>query len=109
MGKKHHYHLLTLLSSSDSETALSQWPAEFQIPKFPYDVEMQLQSANQAFISNGILLNPGHKLKSDILEALAEKIMMFKAYPANLEIEAEASIKAHPCLREQGSFSSFYG
>ncbi|KAL3973686.1 NF-kappa-B inhibitor-like protein 2 [Sarotherodon galilaeus] len=100
-----------LLSSSDSETARSQWPAEFQMPKFPYDVEMQLQSANQAFISNGILLNPGHKLKSDILEALAEKMMTFKAYPSNLEIEsvAEALIKAHPCLREQGSFSGFYG
>lgn len=72
---------------------------------------MQLQSANQAFISNGVLLNPGHKLKSDILESLAEQIIQFKAYPSNLEIEsvAEALIIAHPCLREQGSFSGFYG
>lgn len=100
-----------LLSSPDSETARSQWPTEFQIPKFPYDVEVQLQSANQAFISSGVILNPSHKLKSDILESLAEHIIKFKAYPSNLEIEsvAEALIKAHPCLREQGSFSGFYG
>lgn len=35
-----------ILSSPDSATARSQWPTEFQIPKFPYDVEMQLQSEN---------------------------------------------------------------
>lgn len=101
----------TLILSSDSETARSHWPTEFQIPNFSYDVEMQLRSANQAFISNGVLLSPGHKLKSDILESLAQEIIKFKAYPSNLEIEsvAEALIKAHPCLREQGSFSGFYG
>ncbi|XP_043114478.1 uncharacterized protein LOC122358691 [Puntigrus tetrazona] len=100
-----------ILSSPDSATARSQWPTEFQIPKFPYDVEIQLGSANQAFMSSGVLLNPSHKLKSDILESLAEQIIKFKAYPSNLEIEsvAEALIKAHPCLREQGSSSGYYG
>ncbi|XP_065129079.1 uncharacterized protein [Paramisgurnus dabryanus] len=100
-----------ILPSPDSGTARSQWPTEFQIPTFPYDVEMQLQSANQAFMSNRVFLNPSHKLKSDILESLAEKIIKFKAYPSNLEIEsvAEALIKAHPCLREQGSSSGYYG
>ena len=38
-----------ILSSPDSQTARSQWPTTFQIPKFPYDVEMQPESANQAF------------------------------------------------------------
>lgn len=38
-----------ILSSPDSATARSQWPTEFQIPKFPYDVEMQLQSANPSY------------------------------------------------------------
>ncbi len=100
-----------ILSSPDSATARSQWPKEFKIPTFPYDVEMQLQSANQAFMSSRVLLNPSHKLKSDILESLAEQIIKFKAYPSNLEIEsvAEALIKAHPCLREQGSSSGYYG
>lgn len=100
-----------ILSSPESASARSQWPKEFQIPRFPYDVEMQLQNANQAFVSSGVFLNPSHKLKSDILESLAEQIIKFKAYPSNLEVEsvAEALIKAHPCLREQGSFSGFYG
>lgn len=100
-----------LLSSPDSATARSQWPTEFKIPKFPYDAEMQLESAHRHFISNGVLLNPSHKLKSDILESLAEEILKFKAYPSNLEIEsvAEALIKTHPCLKEQGSSSGFYG
>ncbi|XP_016109761.1 uncharacterized protein [Sinocyclocheilus grahami] len=100
-----------ILSSPDSATARSQWPTEFQITTFPYDVEMQLQSANQAFMSSRVLLNPSHKLKSDILESLAEQIIKLKAYPSNLEIEsvAEALIKAHPCLREQGSSSGYYG
>lgn len=62
-------------------------------------------------MSSRVLLNPSHKLKSDILESLAEQIIKFKAYPSNLEIEsvAEALIKAHPCLREQGSSSGYYG
>ncbi|XP_041860332.1 uncharacterized protein LOC121651929 [Melanotaenia boesemani] len=100
-----------LLSSSDSESTRSQWPTEFPIPKFPFDVEMQLNTANQDFKSNGVLLNPGHKLKSDILESLAEQIMKFKAYPSNSEMQsvAEALIKEHPCLRERGSFCGFYG
>lgn len=62
-------------------------------------------------MSSRVLLNPSHKLKSDILESLAEQIIKFKAYPSNLEIEsvAEALIKAHPWLREQGSSSGYYG
>lgn len=32
----------TLTLSSDSQTARSHWPTEFQIPYFSYDVEMQL-------------------------------------------------------------------
>lgn len=98
------------LSSSDT-LILSSDSMNLQIPKFSYDVEMQLQSANQDFVSNGVLLTPGHKLKSDILDSLAQEIIKFKAYPSNMEIEsvAEALIKAHPCLKEQGSFSGFYG
>uniref|UniRef100_A0A3Q2T7Y7 PB1 domain-containing protein n=1 Tax=Fundulus heteroclitus TaxID=8078 RepID=A0A3Q2T7Y7_FUNHE len=66
----------TIILSSDSETTRSH-------------------CANQVFISNGNLLSPGHKLKSDILESLAQEIIKFKAYPSNLEIEsvAQALIK----------------
>ena len=101
----------TIIVSSPDSDSRSPWPKEFQIPKFPYDVELQLESANQAFISSKVPLNPSHKLKSDILESLAEQIIKFKAYPSNLEIEsvAEALVKAHPCLREQGSFCGYYG
>lgn len=79
----------TLILTSDSESPRSHWPTEFEIPKFSYDVEMQ-RSANQDFVSNEILLTPGHKLKSDILESLAQEIIKFKAYPSKLEIESVA-------------------
>lgn len=67
-----------LLSSPDPATARSQWPLEFKIPKFPYDVDMQLQKANQDFMSKKVLLTPHFKLKSDILESLAQEILKLR-------------------------------
>ena len=89
LGKMNQSGEETSSSSSDTiiisspETSRSHWPTKFQIPKFPYDVELQLQSATQAFISDGVLLNPSHKMKSDILGSLAEQIIKFKVYPTN--------------------------
>ncbi|KAF7640855.1 hypothetical protein LDENG_00009400, partial [Lucifuga dentata] len=90
-----------ILSSSDSATSTSSlrcqdWPHSFPSPSFTYEVEMQLAKANQEFLSNGKLLNPSPKLKSDILETLTSEIDV-----------AEALIVKHPCLKEQGSVPGF--
>ena len=50
------------------------------MPKFTYDAELKLQQANAAFQADGTLLNPHHKLKSSILDGLAEEIVKYKVY-----------------------------
>ncbi|XP_066504331.1 sterile alpha motif domain-containing protein 3-like [Hoplias malabaricus] len=105
-----------ILSSSESSSPSSSlrcepWPDIFPVPKFVYDVEIQLQRANGDFESNGTLFSPSPKMKSDILESLASQIIKFKAYPSDSEFDAvaEALVKIHPCLREQGSVTGFSG
>lgn len=66
---------------------------------------------NQEFLKNGTYLSPSTKLKSAILEALSTEILKVKAYPTSAEFDsvAEALIRRHPCLKEQGSICGFYG
>lgn len=56
-------------------------------------------------------MSPNSKLKSDILEGLATEIIKYKAYSSSAEFDevAEALIIKHPCLKEQGSVTGFYG
>lgn len=46
-----------------------------------------------------------------VLDALAEEIINFKAYPSDSEFSdvAEALVDKHPCLKEQGSESGYSG
>lgn len=100
-----------LLSFPDSHGQRSKpWPSPFEIPEFAYDTELVLKSANDAYKNDGTALN-NPSVKSDILEKLAEKIFQFCAYPTSQQISsvAEALIQKHPCLKEPGSFSGFYG
>lgn len=100
-----------LLSSPDSHGQRSKpWPSPFEIPEFAYDTELVLKSANDAFRNDGTTLN-NPSVKSDILEKLAEKIFQFCAYLTSQQISlvAEALIQKHPCLKEPGSYSGFYG
>ena len=103
--------ILSSSSSSSSSLRCEPWPDVFPVPKFVYDVELQLQRANTDFQNNGILFSPSPRMKSDILESLASQIIKYKAYPCNAEFDAvaEALVKKHPCLKEQGSVSGFYG
>lgn len=102
-----------LVSSSGSSpsTRLSVWPSVFTIPSFNYDAELQLDKANAECSVSGTSLSPSPKLKSHILEQLAEEIIKFKAYPTDSDLNdvAEALVKKHPCLKEQGSFNGCYG
>lgn len=98
-------------SGSSPSTRLSVWPSVFTVPRFSYEAELQLEKANAEFISGGTHLTPSPKLKSHLLERLAEEIIKFKVYPTDnvLSEVAEALVKQHPCLREQGSFNGCYG
>uniref|UniRef100_A0A0F8AWM6 Sterile alpha motif domain-containing protein 3 n=1 Tax=Larimichthys crocea TaxID=215358 RepID=A0A0F8AWM6_LARCR len=101
-----------ILSSPESSSSRSSaWPVPFQVPRFSYDTELQLDRANAAFKATGTLLNPDTKLKSAILNGLAEKIITYKVYLSDSELEnvAEALILKHPCLKEPGSVSGYSG
>ncbi|KAJ8381326.1 hypothetical protein SKAU_G00021040 [Synaphobranchus kaupii] len=52
-----------------------------------YDVQMQLMKTNQEYQSNGTLLTPSPKLKSNILDALASEILKDKAYPSSAQFD----------------------
>ncbi|XP_016328192.1 uncharacterized protein LOC107677697 isoform X2 [Sinocyclocheilus anshuiensis] len=107
-----------LLSSPDPSPGSVQsisrsttWPLVFPIPRFSYDSEIILGQANAEYHASGTRLSPSTKLKSHILESLAEEIIKFKAYPTDVDLNAvaEALINKHPCLREQGSYNGCYG
>lgn len=101
-----------ILSSPESLSSRSQqWPSDFQIPLFSYNTERQLEKANSEYRANNKMLTVTSRMKTDILNRLAEDIYKYKAYPedAHCCVVAEALIKKHPCLKEPGSFNSFYG
>ncbi len=89
----------------------SSWPTCFVVPRFSYDAEIKLEQGNSEYQKKGFLLNPDPKLKSDILDGLAEEIIKFKVYLSDAEFNevAEALIKRHPCLKEQGSLTGCSG
>ncbi|KAG7513607.1 hypothetical protein JOB18_012445 [Solea senegalensis] len=102
----------TSTSPSTSSLRCQGWPLSFPLPPFSYEVEMQLSKANQEFIAEGKLLNPSPKVRSDILQALASKIMKYTSgYPTSTQLDdvAEALILKYPCLKEQGSVTGYYG
>ncbi|XP_063330975.1 bis(5'-adenosyl)-triphosphatase isoform X1 [Pelmatolapia mariae] len=86
------------------------WPKQFPIPQFAYETEMYLERATEEYKKNGNLL-PTSKVKTDILEKLAETIFTFTAYPSSAQVSyvAEALVTKYPCLKEPGSFSGYYG
>ncbi len=96
---------------SSTSVRSSLWPTPFILPRFPYDVQLKLDQGNSVFRTNGKVLIPDPKLKSGILDALAEEIINYKAYPSDSEFSdvAEALVAKHPCLKEQGSASGYSG
>ncbi|KAL2091655.1 hypothetical protein ACEWY4_013918 [Coilia grayii] len=94
-----------ILSSSESTSSRSSWPAVFHVPKFSYDAEIKLQRANLAYLTDGTVLLPDPKLKSTILEGLLQEIVQYKVYTTDKEMEqvAQSLIHKHPCLTEEAS------
>ncbi|GAA6097765.1 uncharacterized protein LOC122873815 [Tachysurus ichikawai] len=83
-----------ILPHSDYDLRSHAWPCEFPIPRFPYNVEVQLQRGNDSFRETGTQLNITPGLKSDILEKLAEEFFQYTAYLQNYQTDdvAEALI-----------------
>lgn len=98
-----------LITSPESRT--SSWPKVFVVPRFSCSAEIQLQRADTEFNKSEMLLIPPPKLRSDILEGMAEEIFMYAAYPSDSQLDqaAEALINAHPCLREKGTRNGHEG
>ncbi len=74
-----------ILSPPGSETVSirnQQWPKEFDIPRFSYDTELQLERGNALFKVNGTRLTVTPKMKSDILEKVCDEIYKYKSYPS---------------------------
>ncbi|XP_063058225.1 uncharacterized protein LOC134451755 [Engraulis encrasicolus] len=92
-------------------TRTSQWPGEFEIPKFSVDVEYRLRQGNLLYLRDGANLKVTKELKHDILQKLAETMYTFQPYPdpGNFEEVAKALVQTHPCLKERGSSSGFAG
>ncbi|XP_049428835.1 uncharacterized protein LOC125886568 isoform X3 [Epinephelus fuscoguttatus] len=87
------------------------WPDVFPVPTFSYEVEHVLQEGNSVFESSGKNLKLSRAQKHNILENMASLMYSFKPYPSDRDVgmAAEALINAHPCLKEPGSASGWYG
>lgn len=94
---------------SGTELRAKKCRQNFQIPHFPYDVEVQLQRGNKFFVEAGTYLKISPGLKSAILERLAENIFQFTAYPRESQIDdvAKALVEKYPCLKEKGSVKGY--
>ncbi|KPP56728.1 hypothetical protein Z043_125624, partial [Scleropages formosus] len=67
-----------ILPYSETKLRACAWPREFPIPRFPYNVEVQLQRGNESFRETGTRLKVTPGLKSDILEKYVEEIFQRK-------------------------------
>lgn len=88
-----------------------QWPETFEIPIFSVDIEYRLREGNLAYMKDGTFIVPSRDMKHAILEKLAESMYSFKAYPLDEDfgVVAAALINKHPCLKEPGSPTGWYG
>ncbi|XP_059921953.1 uncharacterized protein LOC132468243 isoform X3 [Gadus macrocephalus] len=87
------------------------WPDVFPVPTFWYEVEHVLQEGNSVFESSGKTRKLSRAQKHNIIENMASLMYSFKPYPSDRDVgmAADALINAHPCLKELGSASGWYG
>ncbi|XP_059930126.1 uncharacterized protein LOC132473862 [Gadus macrocephalus] len=98
-----------VLSSPDTRSC--PWPRPFVVPRFSSCAEIMLQKGNDEFKAQGTVLCPTPKVRSDILEGLAEEIIKYTAYPRDEQLEevAKALIQSHPCLLEKVTRTGYCG
>ncbi|KAG9265328.1 hypothetical protein AMEX_G21712 [Astyanax mexicanus] len=100
-----------ILPHSLSPDRAEGWPLVFPVPTFSYEVELILGEGNVTYERTGKIVKLSKGQKHDILETLAGKMHSFKAYPNDKEVSmvAEALVTKHPCLKEPGSRTGWYG
>ncbi|XP_065814376.1 uncharacterized protein [Labrus bergylta] len=88
-----------------------RWPDVCPVPAFTYEVELILVEGNLNHERTGKTLKLSRGQKHDILETLASKMHSFKAYTSDKDISvvAEALVTTHPCLKEPGTQTGWYG
>lgn len=89
---------------------IARRPHEIVIPVFSVATEAILRNANEEFLKDGTVLC-NIRIKSEIMEKLADYLYSYTAYPTGLQISevAEALVKKHPCLTEPGSRNGWTG
>ena len=97
-------------SLSSQDTGRAMWPSEVEIPPFSVAAEAVLRNANEQFLKDGTVLN-NTRVKSEIMEKLADYMYSYTAYPTGLQVGqiAEALVQKHPCLTEPGSRNGWIG
>ncbi|XP_034551799.1 uncharacterized protein LOC117821539 [Notolabrus celidotus] len=90
---------------------LKTWPDVFPVPTFSYEVEHVLAEGNDLFESSGKTVKLNRAQKHNILETMAAAMHSYKSYPSDRDVgvAAEALVRTHPCLKELGSVSGWYG
>lgn len=96
---------------SSPETGSCSWPKHFVVPRFSSCAEIMLQVRNAEYKEYGNFLSPTPKVRSDILEGLAEEIIKYTAYPKDEQFEevAKALTQSHPCLLEKATRTGYCG
>lgn len=96
---------------SSPETRSCSWPKPFVVPRFSSCTEIMLQTGNDEFKAHRAFLSPSPKVRSDILEGLAEEIIKYTAYPRDEQLEevAKALTESHPCLLEKATRTGYCG
>ncbi|XP_024116850.1 uncharacterized protein LOC112138529 [Oryzias melastigma] len=108
--ESHSSSSYTVILSPPPSERQSPWPAVFPIPVFSHNTELALRQGNEIYLREGTPLT-SPRVKSDILERLAETMFAYTAYPNDEQrcAVAQALVDKHPCLKEPGSFSGMYG
>ncbi|KAL2081506.1 hypothetical protein ACEWY4_023359 [Coilia grayii] len=80
----------------------SEWPSPFPIPSLSLEVELELRKGNEAYDKTKKGINVTSKIKTEILEKIAQASFAIKQYPEPDERKAiaVALITKYPCLRE---------
>lgn len=80
------------------EFRFCSWPKTFVVPHFSYCAQMMFQKRNDDFNANGSLLSLLPKVRTEILECLAEEIIKYAAFPRDEQYEevAQALVQRHP-------------
>ena len=94
-----------LSDNTVSPERLCRWPEVFIVPTFSYEVEYCLREGNSVLEREGRGLRLTRDQKHNILDVMSAEIYKHKAYPSTSQIgkAAEALVRKHPCLKEQGS------